>query len=217
MINWLSQHFNKAKIIGIDKSEDQLFLGKNNFSNNKNISFINIDVLDTENTPLIKKNLSDTARYLLLHLPYEKWDNFFTHILHMLKPGSSLILEEPRLPATAYPTVKALSTGAELSKKFAEQLGIKLDCIEPLWDYTKNINKTFKVNDVQFNQPILTSERSKSLLSQSFDQIVPALIKSNISTEQEIKQISDDVNNLVKDPNYIATSFRVIQLHLVKI
>ncbi len=222
MAGWFSNQFPNANILAIDKSEEQLQVSKKKFSNIKNISFIKSDVLDDSTTNIIKEHFQDVVdliycRYLLIHLPYCKWDMFFNNMLKILKPGGSLILEEQGLPANSYPVVPALSRGADLVKQATKKKGLLFDSIETLWSHIKVLKKQFRINDYSINKPILKDLETRKLLSYSFNQVLPLLIETKVASESEIKQIAKEVEDIVQDENYLITSFPVFQLHVVKI
>ncbi len=222
MANWFSSNFVNSNILAIDNSEDQLEVSKKKFSIRKNISFVKSNVLDNSMVNIVTDHFPDGVdliycRYLLIHLPSSEWKIFFNNMFKVLKAGGSLIIEEQGLSVSSYPSVPALSRGADLVKQATKEKDLLFDSIETLWNHVKLLNKQFIINDNSLNQPILRDLETRKLLYDSFYQVLPILIETKVAPESEIRQIAKELEELIKDESYLITSFPLLQLHLIKI
>ncbi|MGS0740506.1 class I SAM-dependent methyltransferase [Glaciimonas sp. GG7] len=212
MTHWFAQKVPNGKVVGIDISHAQLAIceATRGEGNGANVEFVQHDIVaaKTAFTPF------DVAycRFLLLHL--KNWDSFFENVLASCQPGASIFIEEPAFPFFCYPESPALNRANALSDQLTTQLGLKFDCIDPLWRFIQQLD--VEICAVNFSQPALTTPHKKSLLWRSFYQIKDPIQAMQLATENEINEILTDLNALAHDPHCMVGSLRVIQLHLKK-
>lgn len=208
---WLGKRFARANVVGLDMSDEQLTIcGENKIKNDSfNVSFKLYDILSAPLSTL----LADVVycRYLLLHV--KDWSTFFKNVLVLCKPGGSILIEEPGFPFFSYPRSESLERANALGQRLTAQLGLRFDCIDPLWRYVNELDGV-KVSGYSFSQPIVATQNKKSLLWRSFLQIKGALIATGLSTEHETDSILADLQGIADDPRYLVGSLRMIQLHL---
>jgi len=211
---WMAKAFSRAWVYGLDLSDEQLSICEQNrvALDVPNVSFHRHDVLDP--APDIPQADAVYCRYLLLHL--REWDTFFHNVLALCKPGGSLLIEEPGFPFFCYPRHEALDRANALGQALTSRMGLRFDCIDPLWRYVHALDSV-RVKAYSFSQPILATDRQKSLLWRSFTQIHQPLVSMGLCTGQEADSILAQLAHIAGDPLYVVGTLRMVQLHLVKL
>lgn len=207
---WLAKNFPTCNIIGIDSSEEQVTICKQ-YKSQHNISNTKFMVHDIVNKKLDQKLDAVHIRFLLMHI--KDWDACFENILNSCKKGASILIEESGFPFVCLPEENELFKRANyLVNQLANRTELKYDCFPLLWKYIKHLN--VKVESVQFNLPVLTTEREKSFPWRCFEQIRQPLIMTGLSSDQEITEIVTNLQKVAADPKEIILSWRLMQLHL---
>lgn len=214
MTCWMAKEFSQARVFGLDHSDEQLAICEQNevAQDVPNVTFLRHDVLAPAQG--IPEADAVYCRYVLLHL--RAWDTFFSNALALCKPGGSLLIEEPGFPFFCYPRHEALDRANILGQTLTSRMGLRFDCIDPLWGYVHALEGV-RVKDYSFSQPILTTRYQKSLLWRSFAQIHQPLISMGLCTVQEADSIIGQLAFIASDPLYVVGTLRMVQLHLEKI
>jgi len=209
MTHWLARELPNTSVIGVDISDEQLSICRSEY-NEMNLSFINHDF---SIAPLSNKKFDLVyLRFILLHI--KEWDVFFYNIFKSLNPGAKIIIEEPGFPFFCYPSNPYLDKANELGCKITKSLGLRYDCIEPLWNKLSEFDNV-RVDDLSFNQPLLKTAQDKSILWRSFIQIIEPLIALGFSSRDDVEEILNELIEISKSDKYIVGCLRLIQLNLI--
>ncbi|UYZ84929.1 class I SAM-dependent methyltransferase [Entomomonas sp. E2T0] len=213
MAFWLSKNYPKCHILGIDSSQEQVDIC-NELSkqyNTNNVAFKLHNIADNE----LEEDKFDVVyiRFLLMHV--RNWDACLNNILKSCKQGALILIEEPGFPYECWPKDNEYFQRAnDLVKQMADIASLNYDCFPKLWQKVQELNVNIK--NVQFNMPALVTERQKSFPFISFEQIREPLISAGVTNDQEFTTLISKIRELVKDPNYIMGSWRMMQLAIQK-
>lgn len=211
---WLGREYPSMQVIGGDSSGSQLHICDQllKAGNLSNVRFENLNLMDTWQDRQQVDVLY--ALYVLMHIP--DWNSAFANMLSVCRAGGSILLEEPGFPFVSYPAHDSLNKANEWGQELTKKMGMRFDCIEPLWSYVHGLDGV-AVDHWAFDQPFFSDANRKSLLWRSFMVIMDPLVACGMAARKEVEKVLSDLKMIAVNPLYVVGALRMIQLHLVKL
>jgi 2-polyprenyl-3-methyl-5-hydroxy-6-metoxy-1,4-benzoquinol methylase len=210
MALWMASHLVPyGKVTAVDMSVEQIRIAKRVANRHKiaNVEFKSLSIYDLDQ--LEEQYDVIYCRYLLLHLvdPIQALQN----AIKLLAPNGRMVCEEPTISTSfCYPYSEAYAKSRSLLKHLSEIKHLDFEIGMKLQKLLMNIN--CKILDINFIQPILKNKNERRLLDMLFDECSDLYVKLNLSTYDEIKQIKENLQQLVQDNHALLVFPRTTQI-----
>ncbi len=199
-------------VLGTDISSEQILIAQQH-SNSENLEFRQMDVLNIDQIPGTFDRIH--CRYVLTHLPWEKILKTIALLYSKLAPGGILLLEE-------ISTINALfcepdHLGYDLwkiavSKQFISQKSDPSPGLKILEYLQKQGYQVFYSS----YQPVLSTQREKSILSLGVLSVSQKLLKEHLLSLEEIDEMLMCLHELEQNSTYFPRYNEVSQIVILK-
>ena len=210
MLLWLSKHYPTLNLTGIDISQEQIDIAKQNISKASNIRLLNQSIL-----------LHDTAeqydfiycRFVLMHL--DTVNEALEKMLALLKSGGKLLIEEPILSKNfCYPDSEDYREFLNVFNKLAQKQGCDYDIGLKLKSMLSKLGLTNI--SMSLSQPLLSRQESKEIMIDSLRAVAEKAIGTDLIGANHMKQIMASLKNLTHDDEYIFALSLQVQISATK-
>ncbi len=187
-----------GRVLGTDKSGEQLKIAEQNGKGLENLQFSQIDIEDT--WQLTEKFDRIHCRFVLSHYPIEKGERVIPILFELLAPGGLLVLEEIATLGSLYcePPHAGYDRWVEVfEKQFAVQHSVYSPG-ERIADFLQNQGFSFSARS---HQPVLKNHREKTQLLLGVRSLQERLISAGAYTSAEIEEIASLLEQLERDPS----------------
>jgi len=199
-------------VLGTDISIEQILIAQQN-CNSENLEYRQMDVMNIDQIPGTFDRIH--CRYVLTHLPWEKILNIIPLLYSKLAPGGFLLLEESSTrnslfcepPHPGYDLWKII-----VSKQFASQKSN----ISPGLRILQYVQEQGYQVLYSSYQPILSTQREKSLLSLGVLSLSKRLLQEQLCSQEELEETLTLLNELEQDPTCFPRYCEVSQIILFK-
>jgi len=207
---WLSQQVGETgHVTAIDNNAEQLAILKEKIDTQqiKNISLEQVNIYELgEMGP--KFNLI-MCRFLLIHLtdPIKALRELYKTLL----PGGKLIVADlDNLTWYSYPAHKILRKEAKLLNKAGKLRGIDFSIGPKLPSLLKKAG--FNNIDVEIVQPVLKTPQQRNYLNMKIKIWGHLYLSNNLISTSELNDLSETMQKLVLDDNYLIAGARMFQV-----
>ena len=180
---WLARQVGRyGKVIGVDCSEEQIQIAKENATKQKlhNIEFIVSSIYDLDQLGMDFDLVF--CRFILVHL--DQPERALNMMYKVVKSQGILVCDEPCLAAaTAYPPSDAFDMSKSLTYQLTRQKGLDWDFGRKVYSIFKNLEFASVV--LQVIQPSLTTAHQKMLWPMFFEETRTEFLASGLTNEAE--------------------------------
>lgn len=209
---WMASVSPLSSVLGLDISTSQITLAKSSAiqSGLQNLNFKVGDLTDLENAlPSDEPFDLITCRFTLLHTTERA--KTIRSLLDYLRPGGTLVMEEPSLTSLiCVPPLQAFEEANTAIMAFGKSHGIDYDCIEDVWTIVSGLD--VDIQEASFSQPTIWAKEHKALVYLSFEQFRPGLVAKGLLDENRAEFISRSLRHDYMDDRVISSGLRTLRL-----
>lgn len=199
-------------VLGTDISTEQILIAQQKCES-ENLEFRQMDVLNIDHVPGIFDRIH--CRYVLSHLPWEKILKTIPLLYNKLAPGGFLLLEEISTISSLY--CEPPHPGYELWKiAVGKQFSLQKSDTSPGLRILKHLQEQGYQVLYSSYQPILSTQREKSILSLGVLSVSQRLLQEQLSSQEEVEEMLTLLLELEQDPTCFPRYNEVSQIIILK-
>lgn len=208
----ISQATPGGYVLGTDISNEQILIAQQN-CHSQNLEFCQMDVLNIDQVPGTFDRIH--CRYVLTHLPWEKILKIIPLLYDKLAPGGFLLLEETSTTSSLFCEPNHL--GYDLWKiAVSKQFALQKSDLSPGLRILQHLQEQKYQLLYSSYQPILSTQREKSLLSLGVLSLSQKLLKEQLFSVEELDKMLLLLLELEQNPAYFPRYNEVSQIILLK-
>lgn len=199
-------------VLGTDISTEQILIAQQN-CNSENLEFHQMDVLNIDQVPGTFDRIH--CRYVLTHLPWEKILKIIPLLYSKLASGGFLLLEEISTISSLF--CEPSHPGYDLWKiAVSKQFALQKSDLSPGLRILQHLQEQGYQVFYSSYQPILSTQREKSILSLGVLSVSQKLLKEQLCSLEEVDEMLMRLRELEQNPTYLPRYNEVSQIILLK-